>query len=103
MPDRESKRRWDKENTTVISLKLHNRNDADILEAVDGQQKQTKLKELIRIALQLSPEQQEALAEAAMNRADGKEWREATKPIQDILKGTGKEQELENIIKENEQ
>ena len=103
MPDRESKRRWDKENTTVISLKLHNRNDADILEAVDGQQKQTKLKELIRIALQLSPEQQEALAKAAMNRADGKEWSEAAEPIRNIMKGTGKEQELENIIKENEQ
>ena len=50
--DNEYKRNWEKENTTFIGLKLNNRQDADILAALDGKQKQTEIKRLLRIALQ---------------------------------------------------
>ena len=41
-----------KENTTFIGLKLNNRTDADILAALDGKQKQSEIKRLLRIAIQ---------------------------------------------------
>lgn len=52
MPDSEAKKNWMKENTTVITMKLNNRRDSDILEALQGKQKQTEIKRLLRIALQ---------------------------------------------------
>ena len=42
---------WTKQNTTFIGLKLNNRTDADILQALEGKQKQTELKRLIRQGL----------------------------------------------------
>lgn len=53
MPDLESKRRWDAENTTVITLKLNNRTDEDILSAIGGKPKQTEIKRLVRQGLSL--------------------------------------------------
>lgn len=81
MPDRESKRNWDRENTTVITMKLHNRNDADILDAIKDQPKQTVLKELIRAALKLTPEQRKALTETAAALRDGANLGEAIRPV----------------------
>ena len=52
MPDSQAKRDWTKANTTFIGLKLNNNTDADILSALDGKQKQTEIKRLIRIGLQ---------------------------------------------------
>lgn len=52
MPDSQAKRDWMKQNTTFIGLKLNNRTDADILEALEGKQKQSEIKRLLRIALQ---------------------------------------------------
>ena len=52
MADSEAKKAWMKENTTFIGLKLNNRIDADILEALEGKSKQSEIKRLIRIALQ---------------------------------------------------
>jgi hypothetical protein len=52
MADSQAKIAWIKENTTHIGLKLNNRQDADILAALDGKQKQTEIKRLLRIALQ---------------------------------------------------
>lgn len=48
MPDSEAKRRWIAENTTTITLKLNNRTDADILDALDGKPKQTEIKRMVR-------------------------------------------------------
>ena len=52
MPDHPSKARWEKDNGTRITLKLNHNTDSDILEALQGKQKQTELKRLLRIALQ---------------------------------------------------
>ena len=49
----EAKRAWTKVNTTFIGLKLNNRQDDDILSALDGKQKQTEIKRLLRLAIQL--------------------------------------------------
>ena len=52
MPDSEAKKTWIKENTTFIGLKLNHNTDADLLEALQGKQKATEIKKLMRIALQ---------------------------------------------------
>lgn len=51
MPDSEAKKEWIKQNTTFIGLKLNNRTDADILQAIEGKAKQTEIKRLIRQGL----------------------------------------------------
>lgn len=53
MADSQAKREWTKQNTTFIGLKLNNRTDMDILQALDGKQKQTELKRLIREGLKV--------------------------------------------------
>ena len=52
MPDSEAKKAWMKANTTFIGLKLNHNTDTDLLEALQGKQKQTEIKKLMRIALQ---------------------------------------------------
>lgn len=49
--DSQAKKDWIKQNTTFIGLKLNNRTDADILQALEGKQRQTELKRLIRQGL----------------------------------------------------
>lgn len=45
----ESKTKWDRENTTVVTMKLNNNKDADILEKLQSvDNKQGYIKELIR-------------------------------------------------------
>lgn len=51
MPDSDAKKAWMAANTTQVTLKLNNRTDADILAALEGKQKQTEIKRLIREAL----------------------------------------------------
>lgn len=51
MPDTKAKRQWDAANTTIITLKLNNRTDADILAALNGKARQTEIKRLIRFAI----------------------------------------------------
>lgn len=43
--------KYDKENTQFVGLKLHKKNDSDILSAIEGKAKQTELKRLIRLGL----------------------------------------------------
>lgn len=52
MPDTQAKKEWGKRNTTFIGLKLNNRTDRDILQALEGKAKQTEIKRLIRLALE---------------------------------------------------
>ena len=49
IPDTEAKKKWDKENTTKILLKLNHNTDADIISALEpNKPKQTQIKELLR-------------------------------------------------------
>ena len=52
MPESEAKKAWMKEHTTFVGLKLNHNTDFDILDALQGKQKQTEIKRLLRIALQ---------------------------------------------------
>ena len=52
MADSKAKKEWEKNNTTFVGLKLNHNTDSDILEALQGKQKQTEVKRLLRIALQ---------------------------------------------------
>ena len=47
-----SQEKYDKNNTQFIGLKLNLKTDADILQALDGKQKQTEIKRLIRKGLE---------------------------------------------------
>lgn len=51
MPESEARKKWIKENTTFVGMRLQNRTDADILSALEGKQNQTEIKRLIRIGL----------------------------------------------------
>ena len=53
MADSQAKKDWMKEHTTFIGLKLNNKTDSDILQALDGKQKQTEIKRLIREGLKV--------------------------------------------------
>lgn len=48
MPDTESKKRWDKENTIKLTFKFQRKGDADILEYLEGRQKATVVKAALR-------------------------------------------------------
>ena len=44
-------KKYDKNNTVFIGLKLNVKTDEDILNAIDGKAKQTEIKKLIRMGL----------------------------------------------------
>lgn len=48
MPDSEAKKKWIKDNTVFIGLKLQKKTDADILAFLDGKPKQTTIKTALR-------------------------------------------------------
>lgn len=54
MPETQARKEWIKENTTFVGLKLNNRTDKDILDALEGKPKQTEIKRLIRAGLNKS-------------------------------------------------
>ena len=56
MAESKAHRDWTKAHTTFIGLKLNNNTDADILSALDGKQKQTEIKRLIRLGLKIENE-----------------------------------------------
>lgn len=53
MAESQAKKDWTKANTTFIGLKLNHNTDSDILDALQGKQKQTEIKRLLRLALRL--------------------------------------------------
>ena len=57
MPDTQAKKEWGKRNTTFIGLKLNNRTDRDILQALEGKAKQTEIKRLIRQGIKFEKSQ----------------------------------------------
>ena len=44
----EAKRKWQKENTVFIGVKLQKSTDADILQVLEGKQRQTVIKSALR-------------------------------------------------------
>ena len=55
MAETQARKEWTKENTTFVGLKLNNRTDKDILEALEGKPKQTEIKRLIRQGMEHDP------------------------------------------------
>ena len=52
MPESDAKKKWQKENTEFIGLKLQKSTDADILQFLDGKVKQAVIKAAIREYIQ---------------------------------------------------
>ena len=52
MMESEAKRKWQKENTVFIGVKLQKRTDADILEFLEGKQNQTEIKKALRLLIE---------------------------------------------------
>lgn len=48
MAETEAYKRWAKEKTVIISMRLQKSTDADILAFLEGKQKQTVIKEALR-------------------------------------------------------
>lgn len=46
-----SQKKYDKDHTVFIGLKLNLKTDEDILKALEGKAKQTEIKKLIRLGL----------------------------------------------------
>lgn len=59
MYESEAKRKWQKENTVFIGLKLQKSTDADIIAFLDGKSKQTEFKKAIREYMINHPELKE--------------------------------------------
>lgn len=51
MPDSAKKKKWIKENTTFIGLKLNNNTDYVILDYLKNKPKQTEIKRLLLMAI----------------------------------------------------
>ena len=47
-----ARRDWTRKNTTMITLKLNNNTDSDLLAALNGKSKQTEIKRLLRMAIE---------------------------------------------------
>jgi len=58
MAETQARKDWIKKNTTFVGLKLNNRTDKDILEALKGKHKQTEIKRLIRQGMKQDPSEQ---------------------------------------------
>ena len=48
MPESDAKKRWQKENTVFVGIKLLKSTDADILNYLEGKQNQTEIKKALR-------------------------------------------------------
>ena len=59
MPESEATAKWMKEHTVFIGIKLMKTTDADILAALNGKAKQTEIKRLLRIALEVERKNKE--------------------------------------------
>ena len=47
-----ARRDWTRKNTTMVTLKLNNNTDSDLLAALNGKSKQTEIKRLLRLAIE---------------------------------------------------
>lgn len=51
--------KWDRDNTTMVSVKLQNRTDSDILQYLDGESRQTIIKAALREYMERHPKKRE--------------------------------------------
>lgn len=58
-PESEAKKRWMQNNTTMISVKMINKSDADILEYLQGEAKATIIKAALREYMERHPKARE--------------------------------------------
>ncbi len=49
--------KWDRENTTMVTLKFTNTTDADITAFLDGKSKQTIIKKALRYYMETHPDE----------------------------------------------
>ena len=56
MPDSEAKRKWRKENTTTVTVKLNHNTDPDILGYLDGKPIATTIKLALREYMERHPD-----------------------------------------------
>ncbi|MBO4796758.1 MAG: hypothetical protein J5553_05165 [Verrucomicrobia bacterium] len=59
MMESEAKKKWQKENTVFIGVKLQKRTDADILEYLEGKANQTEIKKALRLLIETERKAQE--------------------------------------------
>ena len=52
MPETEAKKKWQKENTVMIPVKLQKSTDAAILAYLDGKNKQGEIKRALRLLIE---------------------------------------------------
>lgn len=58
MPESEARKKWQRENTVHIGLKLQKSTDGDILAFLQGKQNQTVFKAAIREYMERHPDEQ---------------------------------------------
>ena len=58
---------WQKENTVIFSIRLFKTTDADILAALDGKQKATEIKRLVRLGMKFDSHSDSHLDETKRN------------------------------------
>ena len=56
MPDKEAKKRWDKENVLFVTTKLFASTDADIIAYLEGKPRATVIKAALREYMQNHPD-----------------------------------------------
>lgn len=56
MPDKESKKRWDKDNVLFVTTKLFASTDADIIAYLEGKPRATVIKAALREYMQRHPD-----------------------------------------------
>ena len=56
MPDSEAKKEWMRANTTMVTVKMTNKGDADILRYLDGKAKATVIKAALREYMKNHPD-----------------------------------------------
>jgi len=56
MPDSDAKRRWRKEHTTTLTVKLNHNTDRDILDFMQGKAAATTIKAALREYIERHPE-----------------------------------------------
>ena len=59
MPESEAKKKWQKENTVFIGVKLQKKTDAEILRFLEGKQKQTEIKKALKYYMEHEMKQED--------------------------------------------
>ena len=59
MMESEARKKWLKENTEFIGIRLQKSTDADILQYLEGKQNQTEIKKALRLLIETERKEQE--------------------------------------------